>query len=262
MAKNPDRGSPKGNPPAAGQPLPVETVSTPEGDFSISFTPRAESDESEAGGPVAEGSASQAAATAPAAERASFAAESGTDGSFFGQLTGIPIEYLVATPLLAAARSNMALAQVMVEFINEIGFNKDGKTNIISFDLTREVQQADGSGFKPQTITVNAPLLALVPIPALLVQSVNVDLTVEVSQTISENSSSEAKASVSASDSWGFGSVSVTGSYTNSQSRTRATNQSAKYQINVTAQQQPAAEGMSRLMDVFASTVTPIPTGK
>jgi hypothetical protein len=64
---------------------------------------------------------------------------------------------------------------------------------------------------------------------------------------------------VTGSDSWGFGSVSVTGSYSSSQSHARNTNQSAKYEINVTAQQQPAAEGMSRMMDVFASTITPLP---
>jgi len=233
----------------------VHTVDTPEGEFSISFSPRAGGDGANA--------APASTSASGSALRGSTSLRDGTSGSFFDQLQGIPIEYLVATPLIAAARANMALAQVMVEFINEIAFQGDGKTtNIISFDLTREVQNATSGNFNTQTITVNAPLLALVPLPALLVQSVNVDLTVEVSQAITQNSSSSATVSVSANDSWGFGSVSVTGSYTSSQSRTRATNQSAKYQINVVAQQQPAAEGMSRLMDVFASTITPIPATK
>lgn len=48
-------------------------------------------------------------------------------GTFFSQLKGVPIDYLISTPLIAAARSNLALAVVMLEFIDMIGFEKGGK---------------------------------------------------------------------------------------------------------------------------------------
>ena len=39
---------------------------------------------------------------------------------------------------------------------------------------------------------------------------------------------------------------------------TRMTNQTAKYQIHVTASQQPQTEGLSKLMDIMASCIEPI----
>jgi hypothetical protein len=186
-------------------------------------------------------------------------AQNNASGSPFGALQGIPIEYLIATPLMAAARSNMALAQVMVEFINEIGFNQ-GKTNVISFQLTRPYQDPTTLVMESQTITVNAPLLGLVPIPALLIQSVNIDLTVKVDTTVSSTGDTDENANANASDSWGFAKVAVTGSFDNKSDNKRSSDQTATYDVHVQALQQPMPEGMSKLMDVMASCVEPIPT--
>lgn len=177
----------------------------------------------------------------------------------FSALQGIPIDYLISTPLMSAARSNMALAEVMVEFINAIGF-KDNKTNIVSFELTRPYQDPVTTDLKTQTITVNAPLLGLVPIPALLIQSVNIDLTVKVSTTMSQNNQTDKNAKVTASAGWGWGKASFTGSFDTKSTNKRTSDQSATYDIHVQALQQPMPEGMNKLMDVMASCVEPIPT--
>jgi len=182
------------------------------------------------------------------------------DSNPFSQLQGIPIDYLISTPLMSAARSNMALAQVLVEFINTIGFN-DKKATIVSFELTRPYQDPVSKKMETQTITVNAPLLGLVPIPALLIQSVNIDLTVKVSTTMSSTDTTDEQASVTANDDWGFGSASFTGSFSNSSTNQRSSDQSATYDVQVQALQQPTPEGMSKLMDVMASCVEPIPSG-
>jgi Protein of unknown function (DUF2589) len=160
----------------------------------------------------------------------------------------------------------MALAEVMTDFIDELGFGGGSSsggdkntTRIVQFQLTREVQDPVTKKFAPQTITVQAPLLALVPIPALLIQSVTVDLTVEISQQVQQVNKTDTSAQLQVGANWGWGNAQFTGSYSNSQQNTRSTNQSAKYEVTVNAQQQPTPEGMSRLMDVFASTITPIP---
>ena len=78
-------------------------------------------------------------------------------GNFYSKLKGIPIDYLIATPLIAAARGNLALASVMEEFISTLGY-KDGKPggepNLISFELTRPYEDNDSGEMKSQTITV------------------------------------------------------------------------------------------------------------
>jgi Protein of unknown function (DUF2589) len=75
---------------------------------------------------------------------------------------------------------------------------------------------------------VQAPQLALVPIPALLIQSVTVDLTVEVSQQISQVNKMDTNAQLQIGANWGCGNAQFTGSYSNSQQNTRSKNQSAK----------------------------------
>lgn len=211
-------------------------------------------------GPSGAITASMPAPRLPVAAAAPLAAGDGQDGSFFSQLTGIPIDYLISTPLISTARANMALAEVMTEFIDELGFDDKGNTRIVSFQLTRPYQDPVTKAVKTQTITVNAPLLGLVPIPALLVQTATVDLTVEISNQVGSTSNQSTSTQLQVGANWGWGNASFTGSYSCSTQQTRQTNQSAKYEVTVNAQQQPTPEGMSRLMDVMASCITPIPT--
>lgn len=234
----------KAGPPQGGGAIELSASITPEGNI-VGTVP------SPGGGALRTGDAT----LAPGALGAN-------DGSgIFASLQGIPIDFLIATPLISTARANMALATVMAEFINEIGFDpKDkGKARIVSFKLTRMVQDPVTQKFSEQTITVNAPLLGLVPIPALLVQSVNIDLTINVSSSLQTVDTSKADASLTLGATWGWGNASFTGSYSTSSTNTRTTDNSAKYEVQVVAQQQPLPEGMSRLMDVMASCITPIP---
>jgi hypothetical protein len=192
--------------------------------------------------------------------------DTSTDGKFFEQLKGVPIDYLIATPLISAARANVALAGVMAEFINEVGFKKDtsGKstdeTRLIKFQLTRPIKDMSAAtpDVKLQTMTVEAPLLALVPLPALLIDTVTVDLTVEIQQKTQQKTTQDVKSELKVGAGWGAISANFTGSFSLKQEATRDTNQTAKYDVTVNARQQPLPEGMSKLMDVFVSTIEPI----
>jgi hypothetical protein len=50
----------------------------------------------------------------------------------------------------------------------------------------------------------------------------------------------------------------VQGKVTSSRDHTRATNQTAKYQVSVKAARQPQPEGLSRLLDELAKCVAPV----
>jgi len=161
---------------------------------------------------------------------------------------------------LASARANIALAEAMTEFVNELGFDKDNKTRTVVFNLQRPYQDPTTKAWKMENITVTCPLLGLVPIPALLVQNVTIDLTVSIDQQSAQKNSSTTEADLSVGANWGWGSASFTGKYSTTSENTRSSDYSAKYTVNVVAQQQPATEGMSKLMDVMASVITPLPT--
>ena len=115
------------------------------------------------------------------------------------KFVGIPIAELVASPLVAVCDSQKKLAQSAYEFMTEIGFNDEGKTRMVEFNLQRPI---DGSP-KPQDIKVQTPFLGLVPLPNLLIDDVQVDFQTEVisSETTTEESDSKGKTRANANSS-------------------------------------------------------------
>ena len=177
------------------------------------------------------------------------------------KFAGIPIAELVAAPLVAVCDSQKRLAQSAFEFMQEIGFNEEGKTRMVEFNLQRPIEGST----TPQDIKVQAPFLGLVPLPNLLIDDVQVDFQMEVTATESSTEKSGTEGSSSANANFKFGcfgggSVNVSGKVSSSRENTRSTNQTAKYQVHVSARQQEQTEGLSKLMDIMASCVEPIPS--
>lgn len=182
------------------------------------------------------------------------------------QFKGLPMAELIGGPLVAVCDAQVKLAFAQYEFIKGLAFEEDKKTTrLIAFDLNRPVETPTGD---IQTVAthVEAPFLGLVPIPSLLIDDVNIEFQMEVtaSETSKENESKEA--TVNTSGSYGIlffkATVNVQGKVTSSRENTRSTNQTAKYQVRVAARQQRQTEGLSRLMDIMAQCVAPLPTSK
>ena len=92
------------------------------------------------------------------------------------KLVGESIGDLVGAPLDAVCDSHKRLAQSAFEFMQEIGFDEDGKTRMVEFNLQRPIE---GSS-TPQDVIVQAPFIGLVPLPNLLIDDVQVDFEMEV----------------------------------------------------------------------------------
>jgi len=86
-------------------------------------------------------------------------------------------------------------------------------------------------------------------------------MEVTATEKSTENSSKEASTNANANfrfGCFGSGSVNVSGKVSSSRENTRSTNQTAKYQVHVSARQQRQTEGLSKLMDIMASCVEPL----
>ena len=177
------------------------------------------------------------------------------------KFVGIPIADLVAAPLVAVSDSQKRLAQSAFEFMQEIGFNEEGKTRMVEFNLQRPIEGST----TPQDITVQAPFIGLVPVPNLLIDDVQVDFQMEVTatETSTEKSSTEGSSSANANFKFGCfggGSVNVSGKVSSSRENTCSTNQTARYQVDESNRQQRQTEGLSKLKDIMDSCVEPLPT--
>lgn len=174
---------------------------------------------------------------------------------------GLPIAELISSPLRAACDSQKILAQSAYEFMTQIGFAEKNTPRLLEFQLERPVK---GQGGGKSEIRVRAPFIGLVPIPSLLIDDVQIDFQMEVTDTTSSKESSASEVTTDAQASFNFGwfgkgSVSVHGKVTSARENTRSTNQTAKYQVHVSARQQPPSEGLSKLMDIMAACIEPIP---
>lgn len=134
------------------------------------------------------------------------------------------------------------------------------KARVLEFEVERPIQQND----KITTIkqAVKAPFIGLVPIPSLLIDRVDVDFQMEVTDTSNVKSTTNAEVEAKATAKHWFINAEISGKVTTARENTRMTNQTAKYQIHVSASQQPQTEGLSKLMDIMASCIEPIDAGK
>ena len=179
------------------------------------------------------------------------------DSNVTDKFKGLPMRELIAAPLIAAAEAQQELAATAWNFYKQIAFDDDGKTaRVLEFDIKRPIQQ-DGK-MTTMSQSVKAPFIGLVPIPSLLIDRVDVDFQMEVTDTSNVKSTTNAEVEAKASAKHWFINAEISGKVTTARENTRMTNQTAKYQIHVSASQQPQTEGLSKLMDIMASCIEPI----
>lgn len=189
--------------------------------------------------------------------------DGGLKGNVADNFKGLPMRELIGAPLFAAAEAQEKLAAVAWDFYQKIAYDgegKDKKTRILDFTIERPIEQNGELKMVPQK--VQAPFIGLVPIPSLLIDRIDIDFQMEVTDTNTETTKTSAEVSTNISAKWFVVKADISGKVSSSRENTRSTNQTAKYQVHVTASQQPQTEGLSKLMDVMASCIEPIQTAQ
>lgn len=172
------------------------------------------------------------------------------------EFAGLDMGQLIGAPLDAAANASITLARGTSDFINQVGFDKDGKTRTSSFSYQRRTMNDDGTS-NLESMNVDIPLLAIVPIPNLQIDEVNVIFDMEVKQSEKSDKSLDIGASLTGSVGWGPFKVSVTGSVSAHESNTRSSDNSAKYHVDVRATNHGTPEGLARVLDMIATGISP-----
>jgi hypothetical protein len=181
------------------------------------------------------------------------------------QFTGLPIEDLIVSPIVGMAKGQAKLNDVTWKYINEVAFvtDKDGKTTARSLDVQMQrvmTDPTDGSQ-SVKTLYSKVPMLPLVPLPALAITSADIAFTMEVKTSEVNKDSSDTSGSFSATASGGFWgmkySATMSGSVATHKENTRSTDNSAKYEVKVHAEQLPPTEGMLKLSDYLTQMLEP-----
>ena len=184
------------------------------------------------------------------------------DNDITQSFAGLPLGLLLCQPLLEAAKGQLAMCQVYIQTIMELAYvdpsDPTKGTRTISFTFDRLVidKVTGKESVKPMTLQV--PLISLVPMPAFTMDEATVDFNMEVKESLVDTSSNTSSlTNIDSFNFWGC-SASITGNVSANLSHTRTTDSSAKYSIHARAVQQPPSEGMAKLTALFAASIEPI----
>jgi len=200
------------------------------------------------------------------------------------EFQGLPMSALIGGPLNAAAQANSSMAMTQVQFLLNTCFeNKnedpaDGNTItpiMINMTLTRGVINKDSDGkvqITPVETSFKLPLLTVVPLNSLAVETADVTFEMQVKSSFSQktndttSSTTKAGATISGGASFlgGLIHVSVSGnlSYDKTDTSTHSTHyqksNSAKYTVSVHAGQLPLPKGVNTIIEAFTNSIQPI----
>lgn len=130
---------------------------------------------------------------------------------------------------MLAAEAQEKLASIAWDYYQRIAYETDNngkptdKTRLLKFKLNRPVVE-DGVVGQVMEQTVEAPFIGLVPIPSLLIDRIDIDFQMEVTDTNTEKTNSSAEASTNISSKWFGVKVDVAGKVSSSRENTRSTN--------------------------------------
>ncbi len=191
------------------------------------------------------------------------------------QFKGLPMGDLIGGPLNAACEAQVKLAQATADFIKVIGFlppAKDsidpysGGTRTATFRFKRPVDDpaktpGEAGSTREEEVELCVPLLAIVKVPNLSITQVDITFDMEVKSSSSTKESSDKAATLDAEMSVGWGcfkaKVKVHGSVATHQENTRSSDNSAKYHVQVHAEDKGMPEGLSRVLDILQTACAP-----
>lgn len=171
----------------------------------------------------------------------------------------LPLEMVVGTPLVAVAKAQAMAAQSTLDFILGLcgppnGTEGPREPKTVALSIERQSAAANN----PSQVTIKAPLLSIVPIPHLLIDSFTLNFKYEVSQTFRDKSETSESADLKVEagtlvSPWVK--ASFHGNLTHSSSSESTTNRGGTLEIMVRASQSPIPLGLDRLLTMLAQSI-------
>lgn len=183
------------------------------------------------------------------------------------QFTGLPLKALIGAPLKAATDANGMIAKAQTALLLDTCFEPgegEGdslKPIMLSFDIERSVIDKDGKTL-PETakMRVSLPLLTLIPINSIAVETLKVSFEMEVRSSTEHKSQSDGKQHGSSDEDEEFGTQMYGSVAKSGKSEQSGKNSStAHYEIELQAGQLPLPKGLTTIIDAFAKNIAPIP---
>src|SRR3569833_575993 len=168
------------------------------------------------------------------------------------EFQALPLDFIMAAPLTAAVKAQAAAAEAARGFF-EAMLDDNGAPKTVQFQMA--VKQNDGAS---KDVQINAPLLSLVPVPHLRIDSLTVHFKYEITQSLRSSKATDAEVGIQ----MGIGKTltpwaeaTLKGSGTSKSAEESTTNRSGQLEITLHASEAPMPEGLARLLNLLAKSV-------
>lgn len=175
-----------------------------------------------------------------------------------GIVNSLPIEKMVAAPLVAAVKAQSEMSLSLAHFIQDVGIDDKGNMRMVTLKYDQTVaDSSDPTKTTTQTRYVQAPFLAMTGLPNLAVESADIAFDLEVKTAEEEVNKNKEDATVTTDYKswWSPVTAKFTGNVTHSSEQTRSTDTRAKYSFNISARKQGTPEAFLRIIDAVTNSV-------
>jgi hypothetical protein len=197
------------------------------------------------------------------------AVDDATGGSFGQTLAALDFSSIIGGPLVAAINATGQAAMTTAQYIMTIGFTGSGSgagnniLNTVTFNYTAYVNNSTQSNqVTPVSASITVPLLSMLPIPYLRIDSMTIDFKVQLqAMNMVTNTNTFGTTSTVSGGTGGFLSLFETAQFqvtvADTNMNTAVSQQMSNYSLDVTvhAGVDPMPAGMQQVLNIFNSTI-------
>jgi hypothetical protein len=176
-------------------------------------------------------------------------------------IQSIPFGALIGGPMTAAVQAQALAAMTTVDFIENVGFDPPPANAVVRpvKNVVFSYKKANSIGVE-KTFDLTVPVLAIVPIPYLRIEELNIDFTAKLTDLVehSEDTTSSVNLSAEASARWGWGRASFRGSYSRTHNQANKSVENNEYTMNVRlrATQSEVPGGLAKVLDMLEAAIS------
>lgn len=165
----------------------------------------------------------------------------------------IPLDFIIATPLLTTIEAHKVAAYTTLDFINKL----NDKSKNVEFDTSVEKIDADGN-VTQQGKKISVPLLALLKVPSLNFDSLSISFNYNISQIYKEDSATTSKGAAEIGTTGilsKFVNAKLSGSIEHTSNRENTANRGGTLDVKVHVSESPLPAGLLKVINAITENI-------
>ena len=168
------------------------------------------------------------------------------------EFTKIPLDFIIATPLLTTIRAHAQAAQTTLDFVKQMNL-----ADAVEFETSVETKDGSG-GTQTKGQKIKVPLLALVKVPSLNFDSLSISFSYNISQVYHEKSQTTSGAKIEAGTTGllsSFVSAKLAGNIEHTTNRENTANRGGTLEVKVHVSESQLPAGLQKIINAITDNI-------